>query len=66
MPHRPAEGCPSVADLEAIADGESADPRLTMHVAQCGACQRELVAVRENNALLAVAQSQRNTRYLSV
>ncbi len=59
MPHRSAQGCPSVAELEAIAEGVSADPRLTMHVAQCGACRRELEAVRENNALLArIAKSR--------
>jgi tetratricopeptide (TPR) repeat protein/predicted Ser/Thr protein kinase len=56
---RGADDCPGAAELEAIACGESADPRLAVHVAQCAACRAALDTVRENNALLAqIAQSR--------
>ncbi len=44
--------CPSMAEIEAFVSGESADQRLTAHVAGCDTCREQVDAVRANNALM--------------
>lgn len=49
----PAPTCPDAARLEAVADGDCAEPGVNEHVAGCAACQRAVEEIRENREFLA-------------
>jgi anti-sigma factor RsiW len=45
---------PDAAELQAHADGEVMDERVTAHVASCAECRAEIVAIRRVTAALSL------------
>jgi hypothetical protein len=48
---------PDAAELQAHADGDAADERVTAHIASCAECRAEIVAIRRVTAALSLGSA---------